>query len=478
MKLWQKIFVSTLFLVILAIDIIAVLLLSNNHRLTIERERQRVLSEHNYLSSALSDYVLYTRLRQNKILLNEKETLEAIKSALDTDGTIKNVELSLYADNEQLISSSQCSKDTERALLEQINEQQQVSQITKQQDKTYMLAASTLKIEGRQYKLVTASDVSAIYQLRYEQIEYVKTMSIVCGLVIAGVLLVIVWLLMLPLHRVNTGMRRIANGNYSKRLKVRGHGEIAELANTMNNMADAVEKNIDSLEQVAEERKTFIANLAHEMKTPLTSILGFADILRIKRVVTDKERQEYANIIVDETKRLRSLSSKLMELITVGSTKLDYQKVLLHDLLYDVYMALQPVLDNHKITLYWDAPEDVMIEVDLELFKSLLYNLVDNSVKASQPGQEIYMVAGYKKDRLFISVKDEGMGIPEKEIKRITQPFYMVDKARTRKAGGAGLGLALCLEIARLHHAQLLIDSKLGKGTIMTVLFSNERGEG
>ena len=85
------------------------------------------------------------------------------------------------------------------------------------------------------------------------------------------------------------------------------------------------------------------------------------------------------------------------------------------------------------------------------------------------------ILSGYdRENRLYIAVKDQGMGIPEKEIKRITQPFYMLDKARTRKAGGAGLGLALCLEIARLHGASLRIDSELGHGTCVTIVFDNE----
>ena len=241
----------------------------------------------------------------------------------------------------------------------------------------------------------------------------------------------------------------------------------------MNMMADAVEKNVADLERVAEERKTFIANLAHEMKTPLTSIMGFADILRVKRVVPDEERREYANVIVEETKHLRSLSGKLMELISVGGTQPEYQETSLRELLQEVGVSLQPVLAGRGVTLTWSAPE-AMISVDRELFKSLLYNLVDNGAKASQPGQAVTIEAGYREDRLYISVTDRGIGIPPNELKRITEPFYMVDKARTRKAGGAGLGLALCQEIAKLHHATLTIESTLGEGTCVTVIMEEE----
>ncbi len=471
MKLWQRIFISTLLLVILAMDVTAVLLLSNNHRLMIEREEQRVLSEHAYIASTLADSVLYTRIKQNRVLLGEEETLKAVESLAGNN--LQGISISLYQNGERVVSSSPCSVDAERPLFASLSGENRVLQIIQDGETVRMLTASELKLEGRSYVLVTSADVTEIYTLRSEQITYVKNMSILCALAVAGVLLVMVWLLLWPLHRINTNMRRIARGNYSKRLAVRGGGEVAELARTMNTMADAVEKNVSDLEQVAEERKTFIANLAHEMKTPLTSIMGFADILRVKRVVSDGERQEYANVIVEETKRLRALSGKLMELISVGGMQPDCREVSLRELLQEVHFALQPVLAGREISLLWSAP-DVSIQADSELFKSLLYNLIDNGSKASRPGQTVIIESGYREGRLFLSVIDHGMGIPPKELKRITEPFYMVDKARTRKAGGAGLGLALCVEIARLHHAVLSIDSALGQGTCVTILFDEE----
>ena len=239
-------------------------------------------------------------------------------------------------------------------------------------------------------------------------------------------------------------------------------------------MADSIETNVDSLEQVADNQKTFIANLAHEMKTPLTSILGFADILRVKKVVTEAERREYAGVIVEETKRLRSLSGKLMELITVGNTQLDFQRISLPDLVREVEISLQPSLALREMNLRCVVP-DVEVRVDKELFKSLLYNLADNAMKASKAGQTVEFLGGLAPDgHPVLIVSDSGMGIPQKEIAKIVQPFYMLDKVRSRKAGGAGLGLALCVEIARLHGIRLTIESELGKGTQVYLTFDGE----
>ena len=117
MKLWQKIFISTLLLVILAVDVTAVLLLTNNHRLAVERERERSASEHAYITASLKDYVLYTRLRDNRILLNEEETLAAVRSALQTGGKNRKNGMSLYNGTVQAVSTSICSQALEQQLL-------------------------------------------------------------------------------------------------------------------------------------------------------------------------------------------------------------------------------------------------------------------------------------------------------------------------------------------------------------------------
>lgn len=118
--------------------------------------------------------------------------------------------------------------------------------------------------------------------------------------------------------------------------------------------------------------------------------------------------------------------------------------------------------------------EDVSLYVDKTLFKSLLYNLVDNAMKASKEGQEILLEAHQKKDVIEIKVCDQGIGMSQDQIEKVVEPFYMVDKSRSRQSGGAGLGLALCVEIVKVHGAELLIESELGKGTCVIIRMKGE----
>jgi signal transduction histidine kinase len=204
------------------------------------------------------------------------------------------------------------------------------------------------------------------------------------------------------------------------------------------------------------------------MKTPLTSILGFADIIRIKRNISSDELSEYIDIIFEEATRLKSLSGKLMEIITVGETNLEFTDVLLSSLLSQTALVFSPVFEKNEINLVTNI-QDCNVNVDKELFKSMLFNIVDNAVKASHKNSNIYINSVFSDDTVKISITDEGIGIDQKELNKILEPFYMVDKARSRKAGGAGLGLALCNNIAKIHNAVLTFESELEKGTTVTI---------
>ena len=455
MELWQKIFICTLILVILAVDGTALLLLSSQHQLLVNRERSRAMDEHAYFAASVRDKLVYTRLQTDDLLLNTEDVTATMQEYL-RDSNVSFSSIYAYRDGEEICSSGAALRQEADALAEYAAKQSSIEQncvqIIEQGGRQNVLAASTILLEGWYYQIVTVSDITQVFQMEKEQIQYVQWLSVACATMIAGILLLVVWTLLRPLRKINEGTWEIAQGNYQKRLRVRGYDELSELADNMNRMAEAVEQNVHQLEQVAEDRKTFIANLAHEMKTPLTSILGFADILR----------------------RLRALSGKLMELITMGSTKLDFVEVSLSDFFREVEYSLSPLITGRGLKLIVSSVPGT-VRVDQELMKSLLYNLVDNAAKASPAGKTIELRSFYREDkRLVFSVKDEGMGIPQRELDQIVKPFYMLDKSRSRKAGGAGLGLPLCVEIAHLHGAALSIQSTVGKGTLVTITFGEE----
>ncbi len=495
MKLWQKIFLLTLAFVIIVVNVSSLALLSNNHRLAIEREQQNALATHNYLDLEIKNNVVYKQLVERKISLSDEEALQVALDVLALQQADDSMGISLYRDDSLVSAVNQEFIATNVDLL---SEPDYSSVIEEQGDNAYLYIVSTTTLGEQSYQLVTSFDISSTYELFRMDFEQIRFIGIISALIVAGVLLLLVQGLLRPLRDLSSTTRLIASGDLDKRADVKGYDEVSEVARSLNTMADSIENNVTALEDLAESRRVFISNLAHEMKTPLTSILGFADILRVKREVSEEERIEYASVIVSETKRLQELSGKLMELLFVGNLETTPSRVEVHDFASELVAVLRPIVTSHAMELKTELPsEPVYIKVDKELMKSFVFNLVDNGIKASNPSSTIRFIIMVVKDRVEvlpenedgnadtpaetverefvkIVVVDEGAGIPADEIPLIVEPFYMLDKARTRKHGGAGLGLALCAEIARAHDSEIEIRSIQGRGTAVSVLLRKE----
>ena len=229
-----------------------------------------------------------------------------------------------------------------------------------------------------------------------------------------------------------------------------------------------LERSIENLENVAARREEFIGSFAHELKTPLTAIIGYADMLRSKEMAP-KSRFTAAGYIFSEGKRLEALSLKLMDIIVAGRQELEPKKFEVGYFLRSIAAVTVPSLSNDGMTLdmRWEPGE---IEVEPDLFKTLMINLVDNARKASHKGDVIELFGKAEDGGYALFVRDHGRGIPQEELSRITEPFYMIDKSRSRAQNGAGLGLALCQRIAELHGTKLEYDSEVGKGTTVRIL--------
>lgn len=464
MRLWQKILLISLIFVLGAVESTAFIVLSHDFSMTVERERERGVSEHNYLAATISNQVIYSRIVGDKVLLTSEEIAVVIddvvsEMARSVDGAVVELQgspISSFAMEELY------DLEAFRAQAEENGDC--VTVISGVGADTCLYVSSGINLEGTRYQLYTAMDMGEIYQDYDEQLVFVRNLGLVLAVGIAVILMAVQFTLLGPLTKVNKGLRAIARGNYALRIEEKGSAEFRELAGNINRMSNSVEDNVERISEIAESRKRFIDNLAHEMKTPLTSIMGFGDLMRIQRQMSEKQRREYAEIIVEEAKRLKTLSGKLLELATNDSTELEMVSVSLRELFREVYLTVAPILAKRHMTMEMYCAY-VEIDCDRELFKSLLYNLIDNSIKASAEHGKVLLEGKEDGDTVRISVTDFGMGMSKDQLKRVTEPFYMVDKSRSRKEGGAGLGLSLCAEIAKRHQTSLQIVSEPGEGT-------------
>ncbi len=239
-------------------------------------------------------------------------------------------------------------------------------------------------------------------------------------------------------------------------------------------MADAVEEKINELLLNANQKEDFAANFAHELKTPLTSVIGYADMIYQKKLSAEQTK-EAAWYILNEGLRLEALSFKLLDLIVLERKDFILEEMSSEELFANIEGSLKPLLSDKDISLsVHTSPACVLIEYDL--FKTLVLNLIDNAIKA---GCKSIIITGENSgDGYRISFSDNGHGIPEPELNRITEAFYMVDKSRSRKQHGAGLGLALALKIADIHGSSLTIASELNIGTTISITLKKKGNTG
>ena len=468
MKLWQKIALISLLVVVLSVSAAALFVSQSYFDIMIRREKDSASSRHEYIATGIANQVTFERMRSSELLLSESRindligTLAANMSGADTGIAVYGKDAVIIAQVPEVLKAS--SEFTDKVK----NDGKAYLTVSKVNDAVYLIVGSTVILEGSPYYLFTTNDITTIYHNHETALDFIRIASVIFAVISALLLSALVYILLRPLSTVNASIRRIAGGRYEERAAEKGGAEFTELSHNVNMMAQSIEENVEELQDIADSRKRFIDDLAHEMKTPLTSIVCLADVLRIKKQISDKERTECADIIVEEAKRLKNLSGKLLELTVARSAELDLRDVNVREILSSVETAFTPIFERGFLYLEIH-PTDAVIKADRELFLSLLYNLIDNARKASSIGGTVEVVCKKNNAVLSIAVIDHGVGIPESELKRISEPFYMVDKSRSRKAGGAGLGLSLCMEIAKQHNAELTIESEPGKGTAVTV---------
>ena len=330
-----------------------------------------------------------------------------------------------------------------------------------------LIAGSTVLLYRQQNSpeclVYLVQDITSVY----DQIHSLIRQFAVIGAVFIGLGVSLIALLvrrsLLPLQKLQIAASHIAAGNYAERAAVSSADEVGALAKDFNTMAASVEQRIGELTETAERQRLFISGVTHEFKTPLTALLLNVDSLQ-NTCMREDEQAETLDRISQQSRWLEQLVQKLLKLITLNQLPA-LKPVSVPPLLDRVRDNTEASLSARGITLETCCMVD-RLNLDADLMQSVLVNLVDNAAKASSAGQTVMLSASPE----GFTVQDRGCGIPQDEINRITEPFYMVDRSRSKKAGGMGLGLALVKEIVAAHGGTLEIKSEVGAGTTARVL--------
>lgn len=314
-------------------------------------------------------------------------------------------------------------------------------------------------------------DITSVYAARAQEQNTFRLLLIVIFVVGSITSMIAASLLTKPLEKLSSLAQHISHGDYSARLHIHSGDEIEALANDFNNMADTIEDNIPELHFSMEKQEQFMGSFAHELKTPMTSIIGYADLLRSQNMSED-ETNEAANYIFSEGKRLESLSLKLLDLLVVKNQETILTPTDPALAVRNVINVMKPELAKEHITLKSSCRKGCCM-MDIDLFQSLIINIIDNARKAIDDNGLIHVAGTVRDDNYVIIIKDNGRGMPPEEITRISEAFYRIDKSRSRAQGGAGLGLAICSKIAEIHQAKIKYKSAVGRGTVVTITLPN-----
>lgn len=441
---------------------ILALSLSIGGTVLIDRNLQRQLD--GQIGDAQEDIRLYA-LTLQALTRSEAENTDAaaaIRSVVLSQNTLNTYDFRISAADGTLITAS---RDLPFAL-EPPDCSVRQTRVVSRSGEYWLVTTQTVRISVQTVYLERFREVTDLFRQAQESADRWLVTMLLILLVAVGLTAALTIFLTRPIRRISRTAKQLASGRYEKRVSVRSKDELGQLARDFNHMADSLETQIHALEDAAQRQKDFTASFAHELKTPLTSVIGYADTLR-SRSLTQEQRFEAADYIFSEGKRLEAMSLALLDLFALERETPEFRSVSALRLAREIERSCRSLMENQGVllVLHVEAQE---VFCSPELIKTVLYNLLDNARKASSPGGTVELLGAATKSGYRFAVRDHGQGIPAEALHRVTEPFYMVDKSRARASGGAGLGLALCDRIVHLHESSLTFSAPPGEGTTVS----------
>lgn len=458
MKLWQKVYLATmiLFVVLLNVGMYVVFELTYQKDITVEQKQAE--EQYNMLASGLARSVqsLYSHGGVTDAKL--RRVVEKYENYYEDE-----IYLTLWKE-----ATCVYPKDAETVRdWEAVSGKNELAISGKDKKK--------ITIQGKLYdgeetlylcyekELTQLAEIWGTLQVRY------LVISLSFSFVLAMFLFVVLKKTMKPIDDLTRVVDHMAEGKLESRAAEYGRDEIATLGRHFNQMADKIQENIQLIQREAEAKQEFVDNFAHELKSPLTSIYGFAEYIQ-KAKVSEEEKIQCMSYIMDESHRLLQLSYTLLAMAKIRKEEVQIEEVDLCEVDNRIASRMDALCKERGVTLECNRSVDVMWANEV-LLDSLLCNLIQNAVYACESGDTVLWGAQEEGEHLRVYVKDTGCGMTAEQVKRVKEPFYRVDKARSREAGRTGLGLALCVRIVEYHNGRMEILSEPNKGTAIHIRF-------
>jgi signal transduction histidine kinase len=278
--------------------------------------------------------------------------------------------------------------------------------------------------------------------------------------------------ILIPLRKLRDGTRLLREGDYSARVDLRLKNEFAELQDTFNDMAARIEHEISLRKKSEEDRKRLILDISHDLKNPMSGIQGYAELLMKKEDMTPKERNDYLEVILNNSRRANRLLTELFELSQMDSPDFSLKptRTDICEYIRQICGELVPQLEKEGFEYDFDIPEDsVYAMLDTGRFGRILQNLASNAMRYNPKGTRITVSLKTENRQIAIDFSDDGIGIPPDLAENIFKPFVRVDDSRNSETGGSGLGLSIAKKIAQAHGGDLLLLPTEKKGSTFRI---------
>ncbi|MFG6331989.1 MAG: HAMP domain-containing protein [Lachnospiraceae bacterium] len=407
-----------------------------------------------------------------------RNTLSAIRSHLASLDTYLNARIWLISrDGELILDSGDSGTVQERRVIPEFNSVLPGGKYYMTEDFFGMFSEQTLSVlipvshnyHVRGYIAIHTPMSVIVREKEGYLISFYITMILLLGL--AFLFAAANWLMIiLPIRRIRRGAGEYALGNYSVPIHMNREDELGFLADTMDFMAE-------SLKDQEEDQRKLISNISHDFRSPLTSIKGYIEAM-LDGTIPSEMQEKYLNIVLRETERLTKLTSGLLTLNSMDpkQNRLCKTRFDINTIIKNTAATFEGTCTSRHISIEllftdWES----YVYADMGKIQQVLYNLIDNAIKFSPPDSTITVETTLKYEKLFVSVRDTGAGIPKDSLKKIWERFYKTDISRGRDKKGTGLGLAIVKEIIQLHNENINVISTEGVGT--EFIFSLSRAD-
>lgn len=460
MKLWQKIYLITILLFAVVLNAGMFQVFDMTYQKNLSAEQKRAESEYRMISASILRS-LQNLAKQERL---SEVTIQGVLKIYEKYYVKQEIHLTFWKGTKRIYPEEKNGADNWKVSGQEIQ-----IRILKENGKRIIQVQSMIYENNGKYYLQYEKELSEL-DTAWEQLQR-KYLLVSAGfsLGLAGVLYFLLRRMMKPIQELTQTVDKMHSGDLAVRIKVRGSDDIAVLSEHFNAMAEKIQNDILQIQKDAQAKQDFVDNFAHELKSPVTSIYGFAEYIQ-KANVPEQEIEECMEFIMKESTRLLDLSYTLLDMAKIRGTGITLQDIPVCEIFAGIRKPLEKKGEESGVRVEFFCGEE-KIQGNEILLQSLLYNLAHNGICACQEGGKVTITAEYIQENVRLTVEDNGCGIPAKEIDKITEPFYRVDKARSRVEGRTGLGLSLCKQIADLHGAEIIFLSEENRGTRVTVLF-------